>query len=762
MRASGNHCQGRHPLPKRADGRSRPPRPQSVPGDGTGGGPLHEVRGVSIALGSSLSRMGEYAAGGRTLGARRWGDSVRRGSGTPSGLQQPTRPLARRCAESYAKAGQPARAGAVLRDYGLEVEAAEYYCQAGEWETGSVSSSATSEFDRRHGCCQAPGARRWSSTSCGESELLGRRARGGRSAGIRGRAAAVARRRDCTTGSEYAKAAEMYARQETTSGRRKCTSPPGIPAKRPCAGTAREAARKRPSTINWRGRPPRGRRLLQEIGDFFGAASLLLGVGAVEEAMALLQQVGAGVGAIHRGHHPPGDLFLERNSTVRRGRSSTSGRPATDRRRTSSTRPISWPAMHERQGNLQEALRLYEKVMAEQFDYRDVQAAVADLWERLAGATQALAWPGTGEGRAPAKPRPRVPHHQKEVGRGGMGIVYQAEDEILQRQVAYKVMPDAVRDDPKALEYFLREARIAASLHHPNIVTIYDAGQTADDVYIAMEYVEGRSLQDILDEVRVLSLSAGAGDLSAGLPEPDPCPQTEIVHRDVKPANIMITARRDGEADGLRPGGCGSRTPRQGHLGAGHALLHGAGTDPGEDDLGLRGSVRPGLHALPHGDGSAALHRGGRAVSPHPHRTRLAPASWNPKIPVWLDAIILRTMVKSPDKRFPSVEVVLREVDRNLAGAGRDRKPRDARPLKSVPSGRPAIPRGRPAPSRLPDALPHVSAPSGPRDRRSALCGRCWDGLERMPVGGLPALWLAVPRCRGRRGSERPLLPALP
>jgi serine/threonine-protein kinase len=123
-----------------------------------------------------------------------------------------------------------------------------------------------------------------------------------------------------------------------------------------------------------------------------------------------------------------------------------------------------------------------------------------------------------------------------------MGIVYLAEDEILRRPVAYKVLPEAIREDPKSLDYFLREARIAASLQHANIVTIYDAGHSADEVYIVMEYVEGRSLQQVLDEATTLPLPRGLGIFRQACLGLVHAHAQGIVHRDIKPANMMITS----------------------------------------------------------------------------------------------------------------------------------------------------------------------------------------------------------------------------
>ena len=128
----------------------------------------------------------------------------------------------------------------------------------------------------------------------------------------------------------------------------------------------------------------------------------------------------------------------------------------------------------------------------------------------------------------------------KELGRGGMGVVYQARDLGLQRLAAIKVLPAHFTDDPKAVERFLREARACARLNHPNIVTVYGVGKLDKTYFIAMEYVEGQSLHELikseapLNVRKALEITRQAADALAAAHEED------IVHRDIKPQNIMI------------------------------------------------------------------------------------------------------------------------------------------------------------------------------------------------------------------------------
>jgi tetratricopeptide (TPR) repeat protein len=309
----------------------------------------------------------------------------------------------------------------------------------------------------------------------------------------------------------------------------------------------------------------------------------------------------------------------------------------------------------------EKATALYEKILAFDYHYEDVEQRLSATRDAaVASRAEPVAVRSPGESGSPARYTIRG-----TLGRGGMGIVYKAYDTVLDRPVAFKVLPDALQENPQALQNFLREAKSAAKLNHPNIVTVYDAGEQDGVFYIAMEYVDGNTLKDIIKRrgriaprgiVHVLSQMAEALSYAH---------EKKIVHRDIKTANTMWTVERKAKIMdfGLAKAIEEVRNHTTVVSGTPYYMSPeqtlGKNVDHRTDIYSLGVSLfEMATGTLPFMDGNIPYH--------HVHTAPPDPRSIAPDLPPLLVGIITRCLSKKPAERYQSAREILAELRATL------------------------------------------------------------------------------------------------
>lgn len=282
------------------------------------------------------------------------------------------------------------------------------------------------------------------------------------------------------------------------------------------------------------------------------------------------------------------------------------------------------------------------------------------------------------------------------LGSGGMAKVYLAHDEVLDRAVALEVLDERHSDDEEFVERFRREARSAAALSHPNIVSINDRGKAEDgSPYISMEYLPGGTLaRRMAREGPMEPPVAAARQISEALAAAH---EEGVIHRDVTPQNILVTRNGD-----VKVGDFGIARAESATTMTGDAILGAADYMSPEQGRGDPVDARTDLYslgvvlyemltgALPFADGGRA---GGEVAAalrrldePPPHPKELAPG-----VPDALDALVVRLLAKDPADRPQSATDALDELRRARSAA--PKVPRQSEPEEHTPPTKVA-PRG--------------------------------------------------------------------
>jgi serine/threonine-protein kinase len=258
----------------------------------------------------------------------------------------------------------------------------------------------------------------------------------------------------------------------------------------------------------------------------------------------------------------------------------------------------------------------------------------------------------------------------QKIGSGGMADVWLADDTHLQRQVALKVLHARFAQDKEFIERFRREAEAAAGLQHPNVVAVFDRGEVDGTYYIAMQYLEGRSLKELIDGG--LSPEQAVGLIRQVLEGARFAHRHGIVHRDLKPQNVIVDA--DGKATvtdfGIARAGVSEITQAGSVMGTPHYLspeqAQGFEVTAVSDLYSVGVMLYEALTGRVPFEADSAVAVAMKQVSQIPQR----PSSINPKVSPALDAVVMRALEKEPGQRFQSADAFIAALDAALKEPG--------------------------------------------------------------------------------------------
>src|SRR4051812_15736148 len=256
----------------------------------------------------------------------------------------------------------------------------------------------------------------------------------------------------------------------------------------------------------------------------------------------------------------------------------------------------------------------------------------------------------------------------RKLGSGGMANVYLAEDEDLGRRVAIKILNERYANDELFIERFRREAKSAAALSHPNIVSVYDRGEAEGTYYIAMEVIEGRSLKELIMTRGPLPIAQALAYTHEMLEALRFAHRHGIIHRDIKPHNILIGERLKVTDFGIARAGASQMTEAGSIMGTAQYLspeqARGAPVTASSDLYSAAIVLYEMLTGKVPFTGDSAIEIAMKHLNDPPK----PPSKIRPEIPEELDAVVLRALAKNPEDRYQTAEEFSEDLHRVEAG----------------------------------------------------------------------------------------------
>src|SRR5262245_22626432 len=256
----------------------------------------------------------------------------------------------------------------------------------------------------------------------------------------------------------------------------------------------------------------------------------------------------------------------------------------------------------------------------------------------------------------------------RKLGSGGMANVYLAEDEDLGRRVAIKILNERYANDDLFIERFRREAKSAAALSHPNIVSVYDRGEAEGTYYIAMEVIEGRSLKELIMTRGPLPIGQALAYTHEILEALRFAHRHGIIHRDIKPHNILIGERLKVTDFGIARAGASQMTEAGSIMGTAQYLspeqARGAPVTASSDLYSVGIVLYEMLTGKVPFTGDSAI----EIAMKHLNDAPKPPSKIRPEIPEDLDQVVLRALAKNPEDRYQTAEEFSEDLHRVEAG----------------------------------------------------------------------------------------------